>query len=704
MFVSTRIATTGRPLALALFLVFLSMGLAGAADVAGQAKNTNARVLLLPESQPADFDGFIVYYKNDAQASDVSSVRARQVRAQLDQDLVRSVQGQNFAVSVERRIGTGGHVLKPDVRLDVKAANQFMAAMAENPEVQSIEANLRMYPFALPNDPYLGSQWSLWDPAGGMNAEAAWDQISDTDGGVVIAVIDTGRTIHPDLDAKTLAGYDMISDGANARDGNGRDNNPADEGDWTTTGLCGPDAQARDSTWHGTHVAGTAAAITNDGIGIAGVAPTAWIQHVRVLGACGGTTADIADGIIWASGGSVPGTTANATPARVLNLSLGGTSACGPTYQAAIDSARSRNSVLIVAAGNDNIPASMATPSNCAGVVTIASNGPTGARAPYSNYGPTIDVTAPGGDNSFGAEYGILSSVNASQTTPTGPDYKMMDGTSMATPHVAGIAALMISKNSALTPDQVGAILRNTARPFPSYCSGGCGTGIVDAGAAVAAARGVAITAYPLTVLPVGNGDGNVTSTPASINCGTQGSTCSRRFNANTTVKLTAAAAAGYAFVGWAGACSGTSPTCTLTMNRGHDAYAIFDYPVLALSNDVPLTGLSSPDGSPRYFHITVPTNAIQLKLEISGGTGDADLHVRRGNWPTADTYDCRPWLYGSNETCTFNNPAAGIWYVMVSGDPGFTGLTLRGSYTLKPSSGQGIFCDSMENYPTPCP
>lgn len=703
MIVRLHIAAASSRLVFVVLALLCAVSIAGAAGVAGQTKRSNPQVQWLSESAPADFDGFIVYYHNDAQPSDVSSARARQVRSLLDQDLARASNGRRFSISVERRIGTGGHVLKPNTALDVKAANAFMAAMAANPEIESIEPNLRMYPLVLPNDPFLNWQWSLWDAAGGINVEPAWDA-GVSGSGVVIAVIDTGQTAHPDLDAETVAGYDMISDPANARDGTGRDNNPADEGDWNTAGQCSAESPGRTSTWHGTHVAGTAAALTNNSLGIAGVAYGSWVQHVRVLGACGGTIADIADGIIWASGGPVPGAPNNATPARVLNLSLGGTGACGTTYQQAINSARSRNSVLLVAAGNESMPASMATPANCTGVVTVASNGPAGARAPYSNYGPAVDVAAPGGDSSIDPGYGILSTVNLSQSTPGTADYGMKDGTSMATPHVAGIAALMISTNPSLTPDQIGTILRNSARPFPSYCLGGCGTGIVDAAAAVAVAGGATLSAYPLSVMPVGNGSGNVTSAPSAINCGAQGSVCSRRFNANTSVTLTATAASGYAFLGWAGTCSGSAPTCTVSMNRGHDVYAVFDYPLMTLTNGVALTGLASPTGAPRYFQIAVPTNATQLKVEISGGSGDADLYVRRGSLPTTQTYDCRPWLYGNTEACNFTNPSAGTWYVMLTGDPDFSGVSLRATYTLQPSSGQGIFCDGMENYPTPCP
>ena len=280
----------------------------------------------------------------------------------------------------------------------------------------------------------------------------------------------------------------------------------------------------------------------------------------------------------------------------------------------------------------------------------------------------------------------------------------MMDGTSMATPYVAGVAALMLTRNLNLTPDQIGDVLRNTARPFPSYFGGGGGTGIVDAGAAMAVVAGGSISSYPVSVALLGSGQGNVTSSPAQITCGSAGTTCSRRFNAGTSVTLTATAGSGSAFAGWGGACTGTATTCTLPMNGGKAVYAVFNPPVPVLSNGVAMSNLSSPDGSPRYFQMQVPAGATGLSFQISGGTGDADLHVRRGSVPDAGTYDCRPYLTGNNETCSFPTPAAGTWYVMLLGDPNFAGVTLRGSYTPAAGGGNGIFCNGMEAQPQACP
>jgi serine protease len=207
---------------------------------------------------------------------------------------------------------------------------------------------------------------------------------------------------------------------------------------------------------------------------------------VRVLGQCGGYTSDIANGIIWASGGAVSGVTNIAARAQVINMSLGGGGACDTTTQSAINSARSRGTVVVVAAGNENQNASNSNPANCAGVITVAATNKSGGRASYSNYGTVVDVAAPGGDT--GAA--ILSTLNAGTTTPGADNYAGYMGTSMATPHVAGVVALMLAKNPNLTPDDVEAKLKSSARAFPAACSG-CGAGIVDASAAVDAATGV---------------------------------------------------------------------------------------------------------------------------------------------------------------------------------------------------------------------
>lgn len=345
-----------------------------------------------------------------------------------------------------------------------------------------------------PNDTYFAQQWHYKAPSSGsygIDAVGAWD-ITTGSSAVNVAVIDTGALFgHPDMAGKWLPGYDMISDPYISRDGDGRDSDASDVGDWTTSGDCGdPSWQPSDSSWHGTHVAGTIGAASNNGMGVTGVSWQSRIVPVRVLGRCGGTISDIADGMYWAAGLSVPGTSANANPAHVLNMSLGGSGACGTTYQNAVTAIRNAGAVLVVAAGNSNVNVSNARPANCAGVIAIAATGPSGNRAYYSNYGSLVALAAPGGDQSGGAQNGVLSTLNDGTTSPGNMGYAYYQGTSMAAPHVAGIVALMLARNNALGVDQIKSILQQTVTPFPggSTCNTNiCGTGIANARSAVLA-------------------------------------------------------------------------------------------------------------------------------------------------------------------------------------------------------------------------
>jgi serine protease len=383
-----------------------------------------------------------------------------------------------------RTIATGAEVLRLERRVTPTELRAFIANLAANPAVEYAEEDLLLQAVLTPNDARYNEQWHYFETAAGVNAPAAWDIV--TGSGVTVGVIDTGYRPHADLAANIVVGYDFISDAATANDGDGRDADAQDPGDWHEAGQC-DGAAARNSSWHGTHVAGTIAALTNDSNGVAGVAFGARVVPLRVLGRCGGFTSDIADAIIWGSGGSVSGVPENSNPARVLNLSLGGFGSCGTTTQAAIDSARSRGAVVVVAAGNANQDAASFTPANCSGVITVAAVARDGGKAPYSNFGAVVDVAAPGGSTTSGAADGILSTLNTGVTTPDADSHAFYQGTSMASPHAAGVAALMLSRNGALTPGALETRLRNSARAFPATCSE-CGAGIIDALAAVNAA------------------------------------------------------------------------------------------------------------------------------------------------------------------------------------------------------------------------
>ncbi|MBT0995182.1 S8 family serine peptidase [Cellulomonas sp. DKR-3] len=379
--------------------------------------------------------------------------------------------------------------------VSVATAAKAAAAVAANPAVEWAEPNYiattaQSGPVT-PKDQYFKKyQWNVWDyrngsvsnvaiPKGGWSAHALnmWPRTQG--GGVVVAVVDTGITKHFDLNPNVVAGYDMISSAASARDGNGRDANPLDNGD-----LAGYQGG---STWHGTHVAGIVAAARGT-TGMAGVAPNAKIQPVRVLGKGGGTFGDIAAGITWASGGAVSGTSRNATPAKVINLSIQTQAdvTCPRSLQTAITNARKRGAVVITAAGNYNKTATLSAPGNCAGVINVGAIDRNGKRSSYSNKGSAVDLSAPGGSGSGTSLSGyVWSTINAGTTSPGKATWGGMAGTSQAAPAVAGAAALIASlgvKGAALEQ-----AVQKIVSPFPRYsgssynCSTSlCGRGYLD--------------------------------------------------------------------------------------------------------------------------------------------------------------------------------------------------------------------------------
>jgi len=340
-------------------------------------------------------------------------------------------------------------------------------------------------PQGMPNDPLYYNQWHYNDTLAGIKLSSAWSQIPGSTA-VKVAVLDTGILAHPDLDSNVLPGMDFVSDSRMGADGDGRDNDPTDVGDSVASGDFCYAGQVQNSSWHGTHVAGTISAVANNGQGVVGVNPGAKVLPVRVLGKCGGYTSDIVDGMRWAAGLSVAGVGANSNPVKVINLSLGSPGACTRSFQQAINDVRAKGVLVVVAAGNSgaNIDATPFAPASCKGVVTIGAHNAQGSKSYYSNYGKRIDVMAPGGDS----WQGVLSTSNMGLRTAESASYRSMSGTSMATPHVAGIISLMFSVNPGLVPSQVIDILKDSANSMPilTGCeNGSCGAGMVDASEAV---------------------------------------------------------------------------------------------------------------------------------------------------------------------------------------------------------------------------
>lgn len=446
---------------------------AGTAEVAAAASAASSSVMSLAmslkmntSSLDADTstDRFIIRYKTGS--AERTSIPATQ--SKLD----RMASAFPARAQHLRRMGIGSDVVTTARRLNANEAQAFMRAIASDPNVEYVEPDTVMSVNSTPNDPEYGKQWGLTSnqkpgvTTAGIRAEGAWDVANGS--GAVIAVVDTGVTRHSDLNANILPGYDFTS--AN-RGGNGMDPGV------TTEKNCS-------ASWHGTHAAGIAAALSNNGVGIAGVAPGAKVVPVRVLNACGsGYASDISDGITWAAGGSIPGVPANPYPAKIINLSLGGRGMCETTLQNAIDNATSRGSIVVAAAGNNSDDASNFQPANCRGVVSVGGIDRLGERWNQSNYGVTVDVAAPADS--------IWSTYNNGTSTPGTEGYAYMSGTSMAAPAVSGVMALAQSvAPNALTSAEMRTLLMQNVQPFPRGAPDlPIGSGIVDAYAAVIAAR-----------------------------------------------------------------------------------------------------------------------------------------------------------------------------------------------------------------------
>lgn len=430
--------------------------------------------------QPTNVNEIIVKFKSSNESQRLTISQATRQLEIINETL-------KVNLSLQRMLGSGAQLvsLAQGSRISIE---QVMTQLENRADVLYAVPNRRLYTMATPNDPRYNEQWHYFESTGGINMPAAWD--INEGNGVVVAVIDTGYRPHVDLAANIVGGYDFISDAATARDGDGRDSDASDEGDWFGFFECpGAPFISQNSSWHGTHVAGTIAAINNNNTGVAGIAPNAKILPVRALGKCGGTLADIQDGMLWSAGIAVSGVPNNTNPAQVLNLSLGGGGACDASMQDVVDQVVAAGSTVVVAAGNSNADSSGFTPASCDDVITVASTNRNGAKASYSNFGNTVELAAPGGETAGGSANGVLSTLNAGTQTPTTDSYAFYQGTSMAAPHAAGVAALMYSHKPSTNPTEVLQVLQNTARAFPGTCNQ-CGAGIIDAEAALNALGG----------------------------------------------------------------------------------------------------------------------------------------------------------------------------------------------------------------------
>lgn len=398
----------------------------------------------------------------------------------LDNPATHLAQARDKAVTLRRTASTAvGALSQAQLRIATLSAIKRLRA---DPNVEYAEPNYIRRAKAVPNDEYYRFQWHY--PL--INLPAAWD-ITTGSNTVTVAVIDTGVLHgHPDLQGKLLPGYDFISNAASARDGNGPDNNPEDEGDAETPGG--------GSSFHGTHVAGTVSAASNDGIGVAGVAWNARIMPLRVLGVGGGTSFDITQAVLYAAGLANSSGTLPAQRADIINLSLGG-GGSSQAEQNIYNQARAAGVIIVAAAGNE-ATATPSYPASYNGVVSVSAVSINRTLASYSNFGASIDIAAPGGDagdaNGDGYVDRVLSTSADDTSGQVEYNYQFHNGTSMAAPHVAGVFALMKSVNPALTPDEIDTLLaagRLTVDIGAAGRDNSFGHGLVDALKAVQAAQ-----------------------------------------------------------------------------------------------------------------------------------------------------------------------------------------------------------------------
>ena len=429
---------------------------------------------------------------------------------------------------VMRPSGRDTYVLDFGRLLSAEETERVAARLRARPEVEWVSANTLEQRLQVSNDPLAPEQWWLKAVAG-INGNAQADRLRGVPGffpawqsglagtgaaaatgtSAVVAVLDTGITAHPDLLGRVLPGYDFVSDPQLAGDGNGRDSDASDMGDWVSAAdrqqsrFAGCAEQR--SSWHGTVIAGLLAANTDNTVGVAGIDRQARILPVRVAGKCGAAVADIVDGMRWAAGLAVAGVPTNPHPARIINISFGGAAACGREYQAAVDELRGHGVVVVAAAGNDH--GAVARPANCNGVVGVAALNRDGFKTHYSSFGGALAnsglATVGGDDGRSGAwrellaDGGLVTVWNAGATGVGEAGYAKLFGTSFAAPLVSGTISLMLGVNPALTVEQLIDGLRKTARPHvvstligpcsdanPGRCicsTQSCGAGMLDA-------------------------------------------------------------------------------------------------------------------------------------------------------------------------------------------------------------------------------
>ena len=530
----------------------------------------------------------------------------------------------------------------------VNASSKQIEQMLNDQNIDFIEQDQMMYvtPLASTNANQANAIWGL-DRVDQENLPLNSTYNYDFDGsGVTAYVIDTGvRVSHNEFGNRASHGYDFIDNDNDATDCNG----------------------------HGTHVAGTI------GGGAYGVAKNVNIVGVRVLGCNGsGSNSGVIAGIDWVKN--------NASGPSVANMSLGG--GASQATDNAVNNAVAAGISFVVAAGNDNSNACNYSPARAANAITVGSTTSSDGRSSFSNYGNCLDIYAPG-SNIKSAWYNSDSATNS------------ISGTSMASPHVAGAVALYLDENPSLSPSQIDAMLsqRSSKNKISDAKSGSPNEllytleggviippedNVLNNGQAVSASGAQGSNTFYKLVVPAGTsslsfdtsgGSGDVDMyvqvgqkpTTGNYNCrpyqngNTESCTFTNPQAGDWWVMLNGYSQySGVSLVGSYGGGTGCGSDC--------------------LTNGVPVTGLSAGSNQELVYTIDVPANST-LSVSMSGGTGDADLYVRKGAKATSRNYDCRPFLDGNNESCSLNSGQGGKYYITLNGYRAFTGVSIVASY-----------------------
>jgi serine protease len=445
---------------------------------------------------------FIIKLKSSVELSNAPSLR----RLEKEGEILADVMSRNHIDASWIRAGSvGTHIMRWGNSVRSSDQQSMLNRLASDPEVEFAIEDRPMRTFATPNDPSFANQWALRSTpnTAGAKFDQAWDLVRGS-ADVVIAVLDSGVIFEtPDLKGRLLSGYDFVADIPTANDGNGRDSNPADPGNWISSADTQISAfsgcSVKNSSWHGTFVAGQIAANTHSNSDIAGADWNVKVLPVRVLGKCGGLLSDVLDAMLWSAGLDVPGIPRNLNPADVINLSLGSSTTCSSFEQTVVDRVTAAGVLVVASAGNSG--GSVDSPANCSNVMAVGALDRDGSRASYSAIGNGISLMAPGGFTN-----GLIGLGNSGLTSPESAILVTKTGTSFSAPLVAATAGLMRAVNPTLTPaqlrNQILASSSNFLSPRSSSCvinqgagncnctTAICGAGMLDAFAAVNSAKG----------------------------------------------------------------------------------------------------------------------------------------------------------------------------------------------------------------------